>query len=119
MESVVLGESWTTERRSQRRMYCSRCSTVKASTLISATQFWFSRASRTVRFFLLEALKIKGAKSFGGVPSSQEEDQKEALAPSPMVTRVAALKRSLSAASFGVSDPTQGFSGAVHSYHNQ
>jgi hypothetical protein len=115
----VPGDSCTPERRSQRRTYCSRCSTVNESTLISATQVWPSRASRTVRFFLLEALKIKGAKSFGGAPSNHEEDQKEALAPSPMVTRVAALKRSLSAASLGVSDQTQGFSGAVHSYHNQ
>jgi hypothetical protein len=63
-------------------------------------------------------MKIKGAMVFGGVPSNQEEDQKEALEPSPMVTRVAALKRSLSVASLGVSDPTHGFSGAFHSSHN-
>src|SRR4051812_1326469 len=79
MESIVPGDSCTAEIRSQRRTCCSMCSTVKDSTLISATQFWPSRASRTIRFFLLEALKIKGAKSFGGVPSNQEEDQKGSL----------------------------------------
>ena len=38
--------------------------------------------------------------------------------PSPMVTFVAALKRSLSVLSLGVSRPTHGLSGATHSNHN-
>jgi hypothetical protein len=40
----------------------------------------------------MEALKIRGARSLGGEPLSQEEDQKEAFLPSPIVTLVAALK---------------------------
>src|ERR1041385_5925693 len=36
-----------------------------------------------------------------------------------MVTLVAALKSCRSVSSLGVSVPTQGFSGAVHSYHSQ
>jgi hypothetical protein len=34
----------------------------------------------------LEALKTRGARSLGGAPWSQEDDQKEALAPLPMDT---------------------------------
>ena len=119
MESSISGESWISEMRSHSWTNWPMCSAVKASTAISATQVWSVRASWTVRFFLLEALKIRGAISFGGLPSSHEEDQKEAFLPSPIVTRVAALKSCLSEASLGVSKPTQGFSGAFHSSQSQ
>lgn len=107
------------ERSSQRWANWTMCSTVKESTARSVTQFWPLSASWTLRFFLLYALKIRGTRSLCSVPLSQEEDQKEAFLPSPMVTLVAALKSCRSTSSLGVSVPTQGFSGVVHSYHNQ
>ena len=94
---------------------CATCSKVNSWTAISATQFKLSMASLTQRFFFLDARKTLGARDFGEVPFSQDEDQKLAVRPSPMVTLVAALNNSLSVSSFGVSNPTHGFSGAVHS----
>ena len=49
----------------------------------------------------------KIGRTFGGSPSSQEEDQKDAFRPSLLVTLVAALNNCLSERSFGVSEPTQ------------
>jgi hypothetical protein len=49
-------------------------------------------ASCTVLFFLLLAEKMAGAMSFADAPSSHAECQKRALAPSPSVIFVAALK---------------------------
>jgi hypothetical protein len=43
-------------------------------------------------FFLLLAEKMVGAMSFADAPSSHAECQKRALAPSPSVIFVAALK---------------------------
>jgi hypothetical protein len=52
-------------------------------------------------FFLLLAEKMVGAMSFADAPSSHAECQKRALAPSPSVIFVAALKSCRSVSSQG------------------
>jgi hypothetical protein len=77
------------------------------------------RACATVRFFLANFAKKSGAMSFGLRSCNQPEYQKLALVPSPRVMRAQFAKSNLSASSQGTSIPTQAFSGAVHSCHNQ
>lgn len=77
-----------------------------------------ARASFTLLFFLRECLKSSGKAILRVAEPVQEQSQKEAVAPSPMVTIVAALKRALLVTSHGSSDPTQGLSGFFHANHS-
>jgi hypothetical protein len=78
--------------------------------LMSLIQASFSKASLTVRDFLLESLKTCGGTSFGACPCSHAEVQNFALLPSPKVILVADSKSSRSLRMHGSSMPTHGLS---------
>ena len=68
--------------------------------------------------FFFEISKIFGAMSIGLRPSSQGDVQKQALAPLPTTTFVAAAKRSLSASVQGVPSSNHGFGGSAHAFQS-
>ncbi|KAM3255456.1 hypothetical protein ACQJBY_048627 [Aegilops geniculata] len=78
-----------------------------------------SRASRTHLFFHLECAKTAGKACLSGRPPSHEQAQKEAVAPSPMVTTVAATKRERLLASQGGFVPTHGLLRSVQLSQSQ
>jgi hypothetical protein len=101
---------------SQRSANWVICSMVRPfCKLIWEVQKLSCRAFRTVELLFLDILYMRCAISFGRRPSSQEECQKRALSPFPMVTFVAAAKSSLSLALQGFPSPLHGLELSVHS----
>lgn len=85
----------------------------------SRTHVSFVKAAATVLVFPLDLLYSSGNSSANEDEVSQEECQKDAVVPLPMVTVVAAANMALSLESQGSSEPTHGHSAWCHSSHNQ
>lgn len=95
--SEEFGSRWTSWSISHRFVNSTMCWVEMPSCmLIWVIQKSSNKALATVVFFFLEMSKIRGATSLGLKPLSQEESQKIAFFPLPIVTLVAAEKRSLS-----------------------
>ncbi len=103
----------------QRRTYCWRwLASVIWEISISRIQLFSVMASFTDLFFFLGAMKISGVICCGVWSSSHFELQNRAVLPLPTVLVVAATKRSLSNWLHDSAVPTQGFSGATHSFQS-
>ena len=119
MESCEPGSRWMSCTRFHRCTSCWICWVVMlACRSRSEIQQSLSRASLTLRFFLLEMAKMVGAKSFGRQPPIHAEFQKSILVPSPTVIEVAAAKRSLSVSSHGFPSPIHALFSDFHSCHS-
>ena len=117
--SVLFGRSCTSLTIAHMEVNWEMWSTVSPSwVLICEIQKSFSKALLTVHFLHFEISKMRGATSLGLLPSSQEDSQKRALSPLPMVTFVAAAKRSRSLELQGFPRPTHGLGSSLHSNHS-
>jgi hypothetical protein len=82
-------------------------------------QLWFVISSKTFRCLRQASLHKLGAMSLGALPWIQEEFQKSAFSPFPIVTTVLIQNNCLSTSLTGGSVPTQGLSSSAHSNHNR
>src|SRR5690242_5392365 len=108
MESDTCGWRWKSWSLNQRETNSSICTVEVILPRNDLIQFPSLISMATDLFFLETSSKRCGARFLGTMPSSQLSCQNLAVLPSPTVTMVEALKRSLSARLQGTSNPFQG-----------